>query len=43
MKIGEIIALLVCSFLFCSIETKGFISSVYGDVIWSNNYEQIKV
>ena len=42
MKIGKIIALLVCSFVFCSIGTKGFASSAYGDVIWSNNYEQIR-
>lgn len=42
MKIGKIIALLMFSIIFCGVEVRGFASSAYGDVIWSNNYEQIR-
>ena len=42
MKIGKIISLLMLSIIFCGVEVKGFANSAYGDVIWSNNYEQIR-
>ena len=42
MKIWKIISLLMLSIIFCGVEVKGFANSAYGDVIWSNNYEQIR-